>query len=128
VSAEWTAIARRYWAEAGVGQRIELRLQPAVRTLDELLGAGAAGSFDLAFIDADKSGYDDYYERTLELLRPGGLALIDNTLWGGAVADPARTDRETAAIRALNGKIHTDPRVDMVLLPIGDGLTLVRRR
>lgn len=128
VSAEWTAIARRYWADAGVDGRIELRLQPALATLGELLDAGEAGRFDFAFIDADKSGYDAYYERCLQLLRTGGLVALDNTLWSGAVIDPAATDGDTVALRALNAKVRRDPRVEMVLLPIGDGLTLARKR
>jgi len=128
VSAEWTAIGRRYWAEAGVAERIDLRLRPAVETLDALLAGGDKGSFDFAFIDADKSNYDAYYERSLALLRPGGLIGIDNTLWSGAVIDAARSDADTAAIRAINRKIWQDPRVDMVLLPVGDGLTLARKK
>jgi predicted O-methyltransferase YrrM len=128
VSEEWTAIGRRWWKEAGVAARIDLRLQPAVKTLDELLAAGGAGSFDFAFIDADKANYDAYYERALRLLRPGGLVGIDNTLWSGAVIDPAKNDADTAAIRALNRKLRADERVDIVLLPVGDGLTLARKR
>ncbi len=126
VSAEWTAIARRYWQEAGVAQRIDLRLAPASDTLDDLL-AQEAGAFDLAFIDADKANYAVYYEKCLSLLRPGGLLLIDNVLWNGAVlqADPA--DADTRAIQALNRKIHADPRVDISLLPVADGLTLARK-
>ena len=128
VSAEWTAIGRRYWAEAGVAERIDLRLRPAVETLDALLAGGGKGSFDFAFIDADKSNYDAYYERSLALLRQGGLIGIDNTLWSGAVIDAARNDADTAAIRAINRKIRQDSRVDMVLLPVGDGLTLARKK
>jgi caffeoyl-CoA O-methyltransferase len=128
VSEEWTAIARRFWTEAGVADRIELHLRPALATLDELLAQGRAGAFDFAFIDADKTSYDAYYERALTLLRTGGVVAVDNTLWGGAVADPARTDANTAAIRALNRRIRDDKRVDMVLLPIGDGLMLARKR
>jgi predicted O-methyltransferase YrrM len=128
VSAEWTAIARRHWAEAGVADRVTLHLRPALATLDELLAGGAAGGFDFAFIDADKTGYDAYYERALRLLRPGGLVAVDNTLWGGAVADPARQDEDTRAIRALNAKLAADARVDLAMLPVGDGLTLARRR
>jgi predicted O-methyltransferase YrrM len=127
VSAEWTAIARRFWEEAGVADRIELRLQPALATLDALLDVGADGSFDFAFIDADKTGYDAYYERSLALLRTGGLVAIDNTLWSGSVIDPARNDADTQAIRALNRKIRADTRVEMVLLPVGDGVTLARK-
>jgi len=128
VSAEWTSIGKPFWQEAGVAARIDLRLKPAVETLDELLHAGERGRFDFAFIDADKSNYDRYYERALELLRPGGLVGVDNTLWSGAVVDAKRTDADTRAIRALNEKVKSDARVDMVLLPIGDGLTLARKR
>jgi predicted O-methyltransferase YrrM len=128
VSEEWTSIGRRFWRQAGVADRIDLRLRPAVETLDALVAAGEGGRFDFAFIDADKSNYDAYYERTLVLLRPGGLVGVDNTLWGGSVADPARDDADTRAIRALNSKIRNDARVEMVLVPIGDGLTLARKR
>ena len=128
VSKEWTAVARRYWAEAGVADRIELRLAPAVDTLDALLAGGAAGTFDLAFIDADKTGYLDYYERSLELLRPGGLLMTDNTLWSGRVADPEVRDADTVALRHYNEHLHRDQRVDLSLVPIGDGLTLARKR
>jgi predicted O-methyltransferase YrrM len=128
VSAEWTAIARRYWAEAGVAERIALRLAPAVETLDALIAAGDAGTFDLAFIDADKENSLNYYERVLTLLRTGGIVLIDNVLWGGSVADPQRVDADTTAIRALNAAVHADARVDMSLVPIGDGLTVARKR
>ena len=127
VSEEFTAIARRFWAEAGVADRIDLRLQPAIRTLDELIAEGAAGSFDFAFIDADKENYDGYYERALVLLRPGGVVAIDNVLWSGAVADPANRERSTEAIRRLNRKLLTDRRVSNSLVPIGDGLTLARK-
>lgn len=128
ISAEWTAIGRRYWAEAGVAQRIDLRLGPALATLDALLAEGQQGRFDFAFVDADKANYDGYYERALRLLRPGGLVALDNTLWKGAVIDPACNDADTSAIRALNRKVHGDARVDMALLAIGDGLTLARKR
>lgn len=128
VSAEWTAIGARHWREAGVADKVDLRLAPGLETLDALLAAGESGRFDFAFIDADKSNYDGYYERALKLLRQGGLVGVDNTLWSGAVADPARDDADTRAIRALNAKIRADERVDMVLLPIGDGLTLARKR
>ncbi len=127
VSEKWTAIARRYWEEAGVAERIDLQLAPALETLDRLLAADQAGSFDFAFIDADKENYPDYYERTLQLLRPGGLMVIDNTLWSGAVADTTRQDPETCAIRALNDLVHADDRVQMSLLPVADGLTLARK-
>lgn len=128
VSEEWTEVARRYWQRAGVGDRIELRLAPALETLDALIGAGGGATFDFAFIDADKSRYLDYYERTLTLLRPGGLIAVDNTLWGGSVVDPEKTDPDTAAIRAFNAALRDDPRIELSLVPIGDGLTLARKR
>ena len=128
VSEEFTSIARRYWAEAGVADRITLKLAPATETLEGLLAAGAAESFDFAFIDADKSNYDAYYERSLQLLRAGGLIAIDNVLWSGKPADPQADDPDTNAIRTLNAKIHADERVDICLVPIGDGLTLARKR
>jgi predicted O-methyltransferase YrrM len=128
VSEEWTRIAQRYWQEAGVASKIELHLQPALVTLDALLRAGQASSFDFAFIDADKSGYDAYYERCLSLLRAGGLLAVDNTLWSGQVADPSDQRESTLAIRALNHKIARDPRVSASLVPIGDGLFLARKR
>jgi predicted O-methyltransferase YrrM len=127
VNEEWTSMARRYWKLAGVDGKIELKLAPAVQTLDALLAAGEAGKFDFAFIDADKPGYLEYYERILKLLRKGGLITIDNTLWSGKVADPAVNDADTVALRALNDFVHRDARVDMSLLPLGDGLTLVRK-
>ncbi|MEO7200479.1 MAG: class I SAM-dependent methyltransferase [Dokdonella sp.] len=127
VSAEWTAIARRYWRQAGVEDRIELRLAPALETLAALQGeAGVA--FDFAFIDADKSNYDAYYEACLQLLRSGGLIALDNMLWSGDVADPAINDADTTALRALNHKLQHDERVDMVLLSLGDGVALARKR
>ncbi|MGH8175449.1 MAG: class I SAM-dependent methyltransferase [Steroidobacter sp.] len=128
VSEEWTSIARRFWRDAGVDRKIDLKLQPAMRTLAALVEAGEAGQYDFAFIDADKPSYDAYYEMLLTLLRPGGLIAIDNTLWSGRVADPSERDENTAALRALNDKLHRDERVDLSLLPIGDGLTLVRKR
>lgn len=128
VSAEWTAIARRYWAEAGVADRIALHLAPARTTLAALLAAGDAESYDFAFIDADKENYRAYYEDCLRLVRPGGLIAIDNTLWAGRVCDPEERDAETEAIRALNSYLRTDSRIDLSLVPIGDGLTLARRR
>jgi caffeoyl-CoA O-methyltransferase len=128
VSEEWTRIARRYWREAGVEDKIELHVQPAVGTLDALLARGEAASFDFAFIDADKENYDAYYERCLQLLRPSGLLAVDNALWSGAVADPANQTASTQAIRALNRKIAGDARVTGSLLPIGDGLYLARKR
>lgn len=126
VSDEWTAIARRYWAEAGVAERVELRLGPALLTLDAL--RSERRSFDFAFIDADKTSYDAYYEGVLALLRVGGVVAIDNVLWGGQVADPRQKDEDTQAIRALNAKILQDERVSLTLVPIGDGLTLARKR
>ena len=128
VSEEWTAIARRYWAAAGVADRIDLRLAPAIDTLDALIAAGDAGTYDLAFIDADKTSYLAYYERALVLLRPGGLLMTDNTLWSGRVADPEVGDADTVALRHYNEHLHRDSRVDLSLVPIGDGLTLARKR
>jgi predicted O-methyltransferase YrrM len=128
VSEEFTSIARRYWRQAGVEDRIELRLGPALSTLDELIGAGQAGSYDFAFVDADKGNYLAYYERCLTLLRSGGLLAIDNVLWGGSVADPADQRATTLAIRSLNEHIAADERVSISLVPIGDGLFLVRKR
>jgi caffeoyl-CoA O-methyltransferase len=124
ISEEWTSVARRYWAEAGVADKITLRLAPAAETLDALLGAGEAGTFDFAFIDADKENYDNYYERALKLLRRGGLVLFDNMLWSGRVADPSVRDAETVALRALNEKLHHDERVFVSLLPVRDGMSL----
>jgi predicted O-methyltransferase YrrM len=128
VSEEWTSIARRYWAEAGVAGKIDLRLAPATETLAGLVAAGEAGTYDFAFVDADKGNYATYYERALELLRPGGLIAVDNTLWSGRVADPSVDDPDTAAIRAFNETVHRDERVDLSLLPVGDGLTLALKR
>ena len=128
VSDEWTAMGRKYWAKAGVADKIDLRLAPATATLDALIADGQAGTFDFAFIDADKEAYDAYYERALTLLRPGGLVAVDNALWSGRVADPTETDPDTAALRALNAKLRDDPRVDFSLVPIGDGLALARKR
>jgi len=128
VSEEWTGVARRYWREAGVEAKIELHVAPALQTLDRLLARGEVGSFDFAFIDADKSAYDAYYERCLSLLRPGGLLAVDNTLWSGAVADESDQREATRAIRALNVKIAADARVTASLVPIGDGLYLARKR
>ena len=128
VSEEWTSIARRYWTEAGLASRIDLRLAPALETLDALLADGGTGSFDFAFIDADKTGYDAYYEACLKLLRPDGLIAIDNTLWGGAVAEKTKGDADTEALKALNLKLAGDARVEAVLLTVGDGVTLVRKR
>ena len=127
VSKEFTDKARVYWKEAGVESKIDLRLGPALETLDAMIAAKDA-PFDYAFIDADKSNYDGYYERALKLLRPGGLIALDNMLWSGAVADPANTDKDTTALRALNAKIHADARVDMALAAIGDGVMLARKK
>lgn len=127
VSKEFTDIACRYWDEAGVAGKIDLRLGPAVETLDRMIAAGEA-AFDFAFIDADKESYDAYYERALKLVRAGGVIALDNMLWSGKVADPAENDETTAAIRALNQKIHDDDRVDMAMLALGDGVMLARRR
>ena len=128
LNVETAAIGQRHWKSAGIEARIVLRLGPALATLDALLAAGEAGHFDLAFIDADKTNVDAYYERCLMLVRPGGLVAVDNALWGGAVADVAADDADTVALRNLNQKIQSDVRVDMGLLPIGDGMNLVRRR
>jgi predicted O-methyltransferase YrrM len=127
VSKEYTDIARRYWAKAGVANRMDLHLDGGTAVIARCLAAGEAGHFDLAFIDADKSGYDGYYEGSLQLLRSGGLVLIDNTLWGGDVADPAIQDADTVAIRALNQKVLDDPRVEICMVPICDGLTMARK-
>lgn len=128
VSEEWTAIARRYWEAAGVANKIDLRIAPAALTLQGLLAEGREGSFDLAFIDADKEGYREYYERVLRLLRPGGLMVVDNVLWSGQVADPAVNDTATVAIRRFNELLHDDERITLSLLPVADGLTLAVKR
>ncbi len=128
VSEEYTAVARRYWERAGVADKVDLYLAPAAQTLDRLIHAGEEGRFDFAYIDADKTGYDAYYERCLALLRPNGLLAIDNVLWSGDVANEATNDPDTLALRALNEKIGRDERVDASLLPIGDGLMVVRKR
>ena len=127
-SEEWTSIARKYWMEAGVADRIDLRLGPALDTLDALLANGETGSFDFAFIDADKKNLLLYYEKVLELLRPGGILGIDNTLWSGRVADSKVRDKDTVIIRKLNRMIHEDERVYESLIPIGDGFTLVLKK
>lgn len=124
LSEEYTAIARRYWEKAGVSDKIELRLAPAVESLNRLIAQGQAESFDFAFIDADKSNYINYYEQTLQLVRPGGLIAIDNVFWSGRVADRNVEDNRTKIIRELNQKIHQDKRVAISLVPIADGLTL----
>jgi predicted O-methyltransferase YrrM len=128
VSHKYTAIAQRYWQQAGVDSKIDLHIAPALETLDQLLAAGEANTFDFAFIDADKGNYDGYYERSLQLLRPGGLIAIDNVLWGGRVIDPSDQEAETLAIRALNEKLHKDPRISLSVLSISDGLTLALKR
>ncbi|HET9457725.1 MAG TPA: class I SAM-dependent methyltransferase [Candidatus Limnocylindrales bacterium] len=128
MSEEWTSVARRYWAEAGVADRVELRLGPALESLDALLDEGAAGTFDFAFVDASKREYPDYHERILRLLRSGGLVVYDNVLWGGAVIDPAETDLDTVGVRRLNDRLATDERVDLAMLPVADGLALARKR
>jgi caffeoyl-CoA O-methyltransferase len=128
VSAEWTAIGQPYWEKAGVAGKIDLRLGPAMATLDRLLADGGAGAYDFAFIDADKTGYDGYYERCLKLMRRGGLIAIDNVLWGGDVANPKNRTADTLALRALNKKLHGDERVSLSMLPVGDGLTLALKR
>jgi caffeoyl-CoA O-methyltransferase len=125
VSEEWTAIARRHWERAGVADRIELRIAPALETLQAL---PSDETIDLAFIDADKPGYISYYEALVPRMRPGGLVLVDNVLWGGSVVDPSVTDENTEAIRACNDHIAADSRVDVVMLPVSDGLTLARKK
>jgi caffeoyl-CoA O-methyltransferase len=130
ISDEFTRIGRPFWQRAGVAHKIELVLEPALQTLDARLATGEAGHYDFAFIDADKTNYDDYYERCLRLLRTGGLIAIDNVLWSGRVADriDAIADPDTAALQWLNTKLHRDERIDLSLLPIADGLTLARKR
>ncbi len=128
INEQWTAIARRYWKEAGLAERIELRLAPAIRTLADLRSEHGPGAFDFAFIDADKAAYDAYYEACLGLLRAGGLIALDNMLWSGSVADPQVHDADTDALRALNAKIRDDRRVDACLLTVGDGVMLARKR
>jgi len=127
INKEWTDIARRYWDEAGVAHKINLRLGPAVETLQALLAGGGKGTFDFAFIDADKSNYQSYFDSAVELIRPGGLIAVDNVLWHGRVIDPAEQDRDTLAVREFNRKLHTDARVEISLVPMGDGLTLARK-
>jgi predicted O-methyltransferase YrrM len=128
VSHEWTAVARRYWAEAGVADRVDLRLAPALETLDDLLANGAASTFDFAFVDARKTEYPDYHERVIQLLRPGGLAAYDNVLWSGRVADASVDDADTRGLRRLNDRLAADERVSIAMLPIADGVTLARKR
>jgi predicted O-methyltransferase YrrM len=128
ISEEYTAIAKGFWARAGVSEKIDLRIAPALETLETLITEGEAGSFDLAFIDADKRNYENYYERALILLRPGGLILIDNVLWSGKVIDPTITDKQTQAIQEFNQKLHQDSRISLSLIAIADGLTLALKR
>ncbi len=128
VSEEYTAIARRYWQKAGVADKIDLRLAPAIETLDQLLAAGEAATFDFAFIDADKRNYQAYYERSLQLIRPGGLIAIDNVLWSGRVIDFEDRDKQTQAIRDLNQYLYQDHRINLSLVPIADGLTLALKK
>ena len=128
VSEEWTSIARRYWREAGVERKIDLRLGPALKTLDDLIAQGQGGRFDFAFIDADKGNYANYFERALVLIRSGGLIAIDNVLWDGKVIDPSVNDEDTRAIRAINESLHHDERVWISMLPIRDGLTLACKK
>jgi predicted O-methyltransferase YrrM len=128
VSAVYTAVARRHWQEAGVADRVELVIAPALATLDSRIAKGEAGNYDFAFIDADKTSYLAYYERLLTLVRPGGLIVADNTLWSGEVANPANHEADTLALRDFNDTLHRDERVDLALLPVGDGLTLARIR
>ena len=128
VSEEWTSIARRYWREAGVEKKIDLRLKPALATLDDLIATGQGGQFDFAFIDADKQNYTNYFERALVLVRAGGLIAIDNVLWYGKVIDPSVKDEDTVAIRAFNEKLLADDRVWLSMLPVRDGLTLACKK
>ena len=128
VSEEFTSVGRSHWERAGVASKIDLRLGPAVKTLDAMIAAGEAGQYDMAFIDADKENYLNYYERCLTLLRPGGLILFDNMLWGGRAANPKENDVTTKAIRALPRTLHADERIDVSLLPVGDGLSLAVKR
>ena len=128
VSEEWTSLASKFWHEAGVAGKIDLRIAPAAETLDQLVADGEEDAFDFAFIDADKSGYDGYYEQLLRLVRPGGLIAFDNTLWGGEVLNLDADDEDTRALQALNAKLAEDERITLCLLPVGDGVTLALRR
>ena len=128
ISEEWTTMGKRYWEQAGITHKIDLRLAPAIDTLKHLIKEGQRDSFDAAFIDADKVNMLNYYEYCMQLVKPGGLIMLDNVLWGGSVADESKQDDDTRAIRATNVFIHQDDRVDISLIPIGDGLTLARKR
>jgi predicted O-methyltransferase YrrM len=128
VSEEYTSVARRYWKEAGVAHKIDLRLAPALETLRGLIAHGERGRFDFAFIDADKTNYEGYYECALDLIRPGGLIMVDNVLWSGRVADPKENDADTVALRAFNTQLHADSRVSLSMLPLSDGVTLAVKR
>lgn len=128
VNEEWTQLAQTFWQKAGVTQKIELRLAPAIETLNDLIKKQQENSFDFVFIDADKASYDDYYEKALLLVRKGGLIIFDNTLWGGDVADATVQDNSTKALRLLNEKLYADERIDLSLVPIGDGTTLAMKR
>ncbi len=128
VSEDWTSMARKFWSEAGVSDKIDLHIAPAADTLDRLLADGEEATYDFAFVDADKTGYDGYYERLLKLVRPGGLIAFDNTLWDGKVLDRSAEDEDTRALQALNLKLAGDERIALCLLPVADGVTLARRR
>lgn len=128
VTEKWPAIGRRFWIEAGVDSKIDLRIAPALETMDDLLAGGDAGTFDFIFLDAEKTEYEAYYERALELLRPGGLIAVDNVLWSGRPADPSVQDDNTRAIRKFNEALLADERVSLAMVPIADGLTLARKR
>jgi len=128
VSEEFTAIARRYWQEAGVADKVDLRIAPALETLDALIADGGEGTFDMAFIDADKGNYPHYWERCVRLVRRGGVIAVDNVLWGGSVADASDRSPDTQAIRTLNERVHGDERVTAVTLPVADGMTIARVR
>jgi len=128
VSEDYTKVARRYWREAGVAETVDLRLAPALETLETLVNEGGSRTYDFMFVDADKEEYLQYYEKGLQLIRPGGIIAVDNVLWGGSVADPDKLDNETEAIRQFNLHVLQDERVDISMLPVGDGLTLARKR
>ena len=128
IDEHWTSIAKRYWQEAGLQHKLDLRLAPALETLNSLLESDGAESFDAAFLDADKANYDTYYERCLELIKPGGLIMLDNVLWSGRVIDDSVQDEDTVSLRAINAKLKQDERIDVSMLPLADGLTLARKR